>query len=296
MPFLPEKLVMTDCEMSGLYPEKDSLLQVAMVKLLLKDGKYTVQGEPLVIYLPFSGKPQSDFQKKFLSHIYEKCNTSDLGFPEAARQIENFLGKEYLGVAIPVGDCVPTDIEFLYKNKLLKRPGYAPDGSPIQGTLHYEFFDLNAVKTICRELLGYKFETPNQNPNIHDALVDCLNQIEELNLFLDILLRGAKPAPKKEKAMSKIDPQLKKDVLAMLKELNVPVSDGKVKLSDVEKAMTTAAWEKFPKGWDRDSAKKFWESLVGDVKHKRTKCMEKLKDSGLDTGAFCNSLYDLFEK
>jgi hypothetical protein len=49
-------------------------------------------------------------------------------------------------------------------------------------------------------------------------------------------------------------------------------------------------WEGMPTGWTQDSAKKFWESLTGDRKHKITKCIEKMKGDVDDPGAFCASL------
>jgi hypothetical protein len=51
-------------------------------------------------------------------------------------------------------------------------------------------------------------------------------------------------------------------------------------------------WSKLPKGWTDESVDKMWESMTGDVKHKVTKCMEKMKGKVDDTGAFCGSLAD----
>lgn len=63
------------------------------------------------------------------------------------------------------------------------------------------------------------------------------------------------------------------------------------------RAKTAARWEDLPPGWDASSRKKFWDSLVGDVKHKVTKCIERMKDEkGIDDpGAFCAALADRIE-
>jgi hypothetical protein len=53
-----------------------------------------------------------------------------------------------------------------------------------------------------------------------------------------------------------------------------------------------ARWEKMPKGWTDESRKKFWDSLVGDVKHKVTKCIKEMEGKFDDPGAFCASLAD----
>ena len=55
-------------------------------------------------------------------------------------------------------------------------------------------------------------------------------------------------------------------------------------------------WKTLPKGWTDKSVKKFWDSLTGEVKHKVTKCLKKMKDSDItDPGAFCGSLADKME-
>lgn len=59
--------------------------------------------------------------------------------------------------------------------------------------------------------------------------------------------------------------------------------------------ITADKWKKLPKGWTNDSLKKYWDTLVGDVKHKVTKCIEKLEGDIEDAGAFCASLADKIE-
>lgn len=61
----------------------------------------------------------------------------------------------------------------------------------------------------------------------------------------------------------------------------------------VELAMTKAGWESLPKGWTKESAKKFWNSLTGDRKKKISDCMKKMSGKVSNTGAFCASLADL---
>ena len=64
----------------------------------------------------------------------------------------------------------------------------------------------------------------------------------------------------------------------------------------IEKIEKQAAWENLPDGWTEESVKSFWDSLVGDVKHKVTKCIKKMKGKGMDDpGAFCASLRDRIE-
>lgn len=79
------------------------------------------------------------------------------------------------------------------------------------------------------------------------------------------------------------------------KSIGASINDMKIKASEAK--VLISAWEKLPKGWTPQSLKDYWDSLVGDVKHKRTKCIKKLKDSGMDSPeAFCQSLFDMFER
>jgi len=54
-------------------------------------------------------------------------------------------------------------------------------------------------------------------------------------------------------------------------------------------------WKKLPKGWTDESRSKMWNSLVGDVKHKVTKCIKQMTGKVDDAGAFCASLADRVE-
>ena len=60
----------------------------------------------------------------------------------------------------------------------------------------------------------------------------------------------------------------------------------------VRASVITGAWDKLPKGWTEDSLKSFWDSLTGNVKHRVTKCIDKMTGKIDDPGAFCASLAD----
>ncbi len=182
--FLPEKVVMLDCEMVGVVPERDDLLQIAMLKLVLKGGQYEESGEPLNLFLHSDQKPSNQFHKEHLMHVFDACNKSDITPDQAKKQIHEWLG-DWKGKVQPCGDCVPTDMSFLYAKGCADRPDINDSGQ-VPGTFHYEFFDLNAVKAIARTKVGKKFE--HDELPAHDALNDCKNQLVELNHYLEVLL------------------------------------------------------------------------------------------------------------
>lgn len=79
---------------------------------------------------------------------------------------------------------------------------------------------------------------------------------------------------------------------------SVLFSDERIMTAALEGLGKTAeGWGSLPKGWTQESLKSFWEALTGAAKHKVTKCIEKMKESGGvdDPGAFCASLADKME-
>ena len=191
--FLPARLIELDCEMTGVVPTRDKLLQVAMLKLELDGHQYREVGEPLVLYLQHDGQPQNDFHRKYLSHIFEKCNQSTLQAPEAKQQIHQWLG-DWKGTVTPTGDCVMTDLNFLTSAGCIDT-GDIGDQGQIPGTFHFESFDANPIKALARHKAGRKEDKKElagfDEEGIHDALVDCHNQLKELNHYLGILLGPA---------------------------------------------------------------------------------------------------------
>lgn len=188
MSFLPEKLVMIDGEFTGVDPTKYELLQAAFIKLQLgKDCQYHEVEEPLVLYFKHDGVPQNNFHRKYLTHVFEKCNESDLMPEQAKEMVHEWLG-DWKGVATPTGDCVHTDLEFLKHNNVIDRNDIVKDES-VPGTFHYEAFEMHPLKCLARHKVNEKFTVAGiDEENIHDALVDCRNQALELNESIKILV------------------------------------------------------------------------------------------------------------
>lgn len=185
--FLPDDLVMLDCEMTCVQPKRDELLQVAMLKLKRQGIQYEAVGEPLVLYLHTKTQPTTNFHKKFLSHIFEKCNESELAPEQAKAKIHAWLG-DLRGKVMPCGDCVPTDVAFLLEKGLIDAPDIVDD-QPVPGTFHYEFWEMNPLKAVSRHKTQRKESLADlDEENIHDALVDDLNQLVEMNHYLQNLL------------------------------------------------------------------------------------------------------------
>jgi len=54
---------------------------------------------------------------------------------------------------------------------------------------NYEYWDMNSIKLVARHKMGYKFDKDLPViPGAHDALVDCRNQLVEMNEIIRVLL------------------------------------------------------------------------------------------------------------
>lgn len=185
--FLPDRLVMIDCEMTGLNFKTDDVIQIAALKLERIGSQYVSRGEPLNLFLHTDLQPHSEFARTHMIEVYKKANASDLGYEEARDQLKEWLGDWWSQVS-PVGDCVPTDIRFLAEKGVISTSYYEQD-TPVPGTFHFEFFEINPLKLVARTKVGYKFDKELKVlPGAHDALIDCYNQLTELNAILETLL------------------------------------------------------------------------------------------------------------
>jgi len=188
--FLPKNLIMLDLEMTGVIPERDDILQIAMCKLELqsadpRDYGYIIVGDPLEIFIHSDKQPSNEFHEKYLKDIFAKSNESKVTPEDAKKLIHEWLG-DLKGVVTPCGDAVHCDMGFLYAKGCIDRGDIGDDGA-IPGTFHYEIFDLNSLKSVARQLNGEK-EKLKLEDGIHNAMVDCRNQTTELNWMLKVLI------------------------------------------------------------------------------------------------------------
>lgn len=185
IPNIPQRLVMLDCEMTGLDPKADDLIQVAALKLELVGRVYAVVDQ-FNIFVHTDKQPDSDFARTHMTEVYKQANESTEDYTTVAQKFDSWLG-DWRGLVSPCGDCVPTDVLFMYTKGIVKLAGYDGD-VPRLGTFHYEFFEMNSLKLVARAKMGRKFDKDLPTiPGAHDALVDCKNQLTELNAILNVL-------------------------------------------------------------------------------------------------------------
>jgi oligoribonuclease len=177
---ISDNLVWIDCEMTGLSPEKDCLVEVAVVitnsELEVLDAGLDVVIKPRAD----SWENMSDFVRTMHTDsglITEVENGLDLAEAEVAilDYIKQFVpnAKE----APLAGNSIGTDRMFINK--------YMPN---LDAHLHYRNIDVSSIKELTRRWYPRAyFQLPKKDGG-HRALADILESIQELRYYRETVL------------------------------------------------------------------------------------------------------------
>jgi oligoribonuclease len=188
---ISENLVWIDCEMTGLNPEADCLVEVAVVitnsELEILDAGLDVVIKPR----PDSWQNMNDFVRNMHTEsglINEVENGLEL---EAAEQVILDYIKKFVPNAkeAPLaGNTIGTDRMFLNK--------YMP---ALDQHLHYRNIDVSSIKELTRRWYPrVYFQMPKKDGG-HRALADILESIKELRYYRETVMVPA-PGPTTEEA------------------------------------------------------------------------------------------------
>ena len=174
-------LVWIDMEMSGLVPDRDRILEVAMV-VTDADLETIAEAPVYVVHQPDSVLDAMDNWNKSThgkSGLVDKVRASTLEEAEVERRILEFL-KPIVGerVAPLAGNTVHQDRRFMAR--------YMP---AFDAYLHYRIVDVSTLKELARRwrpdvLAGVTKEGK------HEALADVYESIEELKYYRRAFLRA----------------------------------------------------------------------------------------------------------
>jgi oligoribonuclease len=188
---ISENLVWIDCEMTGLNPESDCLVEVAVVitnsELEILDSGLDVVIKPR----PESWLNMNDFVRNMHTEsglINEVENGLEL---KAAEQVI----LEYIKKFVPnakeaplAGNTIGTDRMFINK--------YMPD---LDQHLHYRNIDVSSIKELTRRWYPrVYFQMPKKDGG-HRALADILESIKELRYYRETVMVAA-PGPTTDEA------------------------------------------------------------------------------------------------
>lgn len=178
--FSDQNLVWLDCEMSGLDPERERLLEIAIV-ITDPQLQTRVEGPVLVIHQSdelLAGMDAWNRGTHGRSGLTEKVRASTLTEGEAEQQLIAFISRYVSkGVAPMCGNTIGQDRRFLVK--------YMPR---LESFFHYRNIDVSTLKELARR---WKPEVADafQKRQAHTALADVHESIDELLHYREHFIR-----------------------------------------------------------------------------------------------------------
>ena len=174
-----QNLVWLDCEMSGLNPETERLLEIAVV--VTGPGlEPRVEGPVLVIHQPDAVLDAMDAWNKGThgrSGLIDKVRASTLTEADAEQQIIDFLSRYVPKGKVPMcGNSIGQDRRFLVK--------YMPR---LEAFFHYRNVDVSTLKELARRWKPEAYDSFKKAQR-HTALADVHESIDELVHYRQHLL------------------------------------------------------------------------------------------------------------
>lgn len=177
-----QNLVWLDCEMTGLDPERDRIIEIAVV-VTGPNLEPRIEGPALAIH-------QSDAQLDLMdawnkgthgkSGLTDRVRASTLSEAEAERQVLEFISQYVPRQGSPMcGNTIGQDRRFLVK--------YMP---ALEGWFHYRNLDVSTLKELARRWRPEVY-TSFKKRQLHTALADVHESIDELVHYREHFLKLA---------------------------------------------------------------------------------------------------------
>ena len=175
-----QNLVWLDCEMSGLDPEKEFLLEIAVV-VTGPDLTPRIDGPVLVIHQSDAVLDAMDAWNKGThgrSGLIDKVKASTLDEAAAEQQLLEFIAKYIPRSGSPLcGNTIGQDRRFLVK--------YMPK---LEAYFHYRNLDVSTLKELAKRWKPTAYNSFKKQ-QAHTALADVHESIEELAHYRETFLR-----------------------------------------------------------------------------------------------------------
>jgi oligoribonuclease len=175
-----QNLVWLDCEMSGLDPEKERLLEIAVV-VTGPDLTPRIDGPVLVIHQSDEVLDGMDSWNKGThgrSGLIDKVKASSLDEAAAEQQLIQFISRYIPKRGSPMcGNTIGQDRRFLVK--------YMPK---LEAYFHYRNLDVSTLKELAKRWKPAAYNAFKKQ-QAHTALADVHESIEELAHYRETFLR-----------------------------------------------------------------------------------------------------------
>ncbi|MDY6054389.1 oligoribonuclease [Micrococcus sp.] len=188
----PERapLVWIDCEMTGLDPDTDELVEVAV---LITDSELEILDEGLDLVIrpseaALAGMDPFVRDMHTRSGLLEELGTGLSLEGAAARVLEYLAERVPAGKALLAGNSVGQDKRFLQR--------YMPE---VVEHLHYRIVDVSTLKELARRWYPRAYFQSPEKTGGHRALGDIRDSITELRYYRETVMVPA-PGPTSEEA------------------------------------------------------------------------------------------------
>jgi oligoribonuclease len=167
-------LVWIDCEMTGLDPAKDALLEIATI-ITNYDLEIIARGPVFAIRQSearLAGMDAWNRRTHRKSGLLDRVRSEGVSTAEAERETLAFVKKYCYAQTAPLcGNSIGQDKRFLAK--------YMPE---LHDFLHYKVVDVSSIKVLISEWYGGKYKSPEKK-ELHRALDDIEESIAELAYY-----------------------------------------------------------------------------------------------------------------
>jgi oligoribonuclease len=169
-----KNLVWIDCEMTGLDPATDVLLEIATI-VTNYDLEVLARGPVLAIRQSERRLQAMDSWNRRThgkSGLLDRVRQEGISVEEAEKQTLSFVKRYcYIRTAPLCGNSIGQDKRFLAR--------YMPR---LHDFLHYKVVDVSSIKVLASEWYGDKFKPPEKK-ELHRALDDIEESIAELAFY-----------------------------------------------------------------------------------------------------------------
>ncbi|HVM20645.1 MAG TPA: oligoribonuclease [Egibacteraceae bacterium] len=172
---LTQPLVWVDLEMTGLDPDNDLIVEIAVI---VTDGalEHLVEGPDLVLAAPGDVLEAMDpvvVEMHRSSGLTEAIGSAELTVADAEQQVLTFLAEHVKPRTAPLaGNSVHADRAFLRR--------YMPD---LENYVHYRNVDVSTIKELARRWYPQALEKAPRKTGGHRALADIRESIDELRYW-----------------------------------------------------------------------------------------------------------------
>lgn len=178
----PTHLLWLDMEMTGLSPDTDRIIELAIV-VTDADLNTVAEGPVLVVHQPDEVLDAMDSWNKGThgkSGLIDRVKASQLDEAEAEAQMLEFVKQHVPERTSPMcGNSICQDRRFLAR--------YMPT---LEAFFHYRNLDVSTLKELAKRWrpgLAEEFKKSNR----HEALADIYESIEELRFYRENFIRNA---------------------------------------------------------------------------------------------------------